>query len=150
MSSTVVEGEVSPPVTKLEEAQSGSAVIDPVATAAMRPAAWEAVIGDVAPSLVVVATLPLGASVSSSEPERKGRAKSDLDVSGIPSFLSEAGAYGPHILKKLAMTLGGADKALKYLCSAMRKVGFSAKPGYKVTILPLGSSSPQGQVWLHL
>lgn len=55
-------------------------------------------------------------------------------MSGIPPFLLEAGEYGPDVPREFVANLGGADKDIKFLCSAKQKVGFSAEPGFKVSV----------------
>lgn len=91
-----------------------------------------------APSPLVETILKAEAELAGSVSWKRKKSASEHDLMGIPSFILKASEFGPNVLEELAAMLGGAGEALRVLCSAMHKVGFSAEPGYKVSRLPLG------------
>lgn len=70
-------------------------------------------------------------------------AKPDLDVSGIPSLLLEAGEFGPDLPEELMASIRGAREIIKYFYSTILIVGLSEEPGFKISFEPSGGSSPR-------
>lgn len=103
----------------------------PVATKMVKPAA--STVATPSPAKLVKPGSTSEAGVSSSVQRKRKWLEPDLEEVGVPSFFPEASEFRPDVPEELAASIGSAGEQMRYFCSAIRKVGLKAEPGFKAS-----------------